>query len=98
MVDIRANSMPSDRIYVKNMQYNRDVSVNLLMDLSESTNNMIVGSNKSILTLMKEATALLAWAINKIGDNLAITGLLLIPDMMCNIIILKSLTNTLMTK
>ncbi len=44
------------------------------MDLSESTNDMVVGSDKTILELMIEATSLLSWAIDKIGDNLTICG------------------------
>jgi hypothetical protein len=72
--DIRSGHTPSDRIYVKKVQHIRDVSVNLLMDLSESTNDMVVGSEKTILELMREATSLLSWAIDKIGDNLTISG------------------------
>ena len=72
--DIRSGNTPSDRIYIKKVQHIRDVSVNLLMDLSESTNDKVVGSDKTILELMKEATSLLSWAIDKIGDNLTICG------------------------
>jgi nitric oxide reductase NorD protein len=74
LADIRSEITPSDRIYVKKVQHVRDVSVNLLMDLSESTNDMVIGSDKTILELMKESTALLSWAIDKIGDNLTISG------------------------
>jgi len=74
IADIRIGTTPSDRIYVKKIQHTRDVAVNLLMDLSESTNDMVVGSERSILELMQEATSLLSWAINKIGDNLTISG------------------------
>ena len=64
VADIRIGITPSDRIYVKKIQHTRDVAVNLLMDLSESTNDMVVGSEHSILDLMQEATSLLSWAIN----------------------------------
>ena len=74
LADIRTGITPSDRIYVKKVQHIRDVSVNLLMDLSESTNDKVVGSEQTILELMKEATSLLSWAIDKIGDNLMIAG------------------------
>ena len=74
LADIRSGTTPTDRIYVKKVQHIRDVSVNLLMDLSESTNDMVVGSDKTILQLMKEATSLLSWAIDKIGDKLTISG------------------------
>ena len=74
LADIRSGITPSDRIYVKKVQHVRDVSVNLLMDLSESTNDMVIGSDKTILELMKESTSLLSWAIDKIGDNLTISG------------------------
>ena len=72
--DIRSGNTPSDRIYIKKVQHIRDVSVNLLMDLSESTNDKVIGSDKTILELMREATSLLSWAIDKIGDNLTICG------------------------
>jgi len=74
LADIRSGSTPSDRIYIKKVQHIRDVSVNLLMDLSESTNDMVIGSDKTILELMKESTSLLSWAIDKIGDKLTISG------------------------
>jgi nitric oxide reductase activation protein len=74
LTDIRTGVTPSDRIYIKKIQHTRDVSVNLLMDLSESTNDMVVGSEKTILELMQESTSLLSWAIDKIGDNLTISG------------------------
>ncbi len=74
ITDIRLGVSPSERIYSQNIQHNRDVSVSLLMDLSESTNNQVVGSEKTILELMQDASSLLSWAINKIGDNLSISG------------------------
>ncbi len=72
--DIRSGVTPSDRIYVKKVKNVRDVAVNLLMDLSESTNDMAIGNDKTILELMKESTSLLSWAIDKIGDKLTISG------------------------
>ena len=74
LADIRSGFTPSDKIYIKKVQNVRDVSVNLLMDLSESTNDLVTGGDKTILELMKESASLLSWAIDKIGDKLTISG------------------------
>jgi nitric oxide reductase activation protein len=46
----------------------------LLVDLSESLNNQVAGGRQTILELGQEALALLAWAIDCLGDPLAIAG------------------------
>lgn len=52
----------------------RDISVLVLLDLSESTNNKVNGHEYSILDLTRQATVLLAGAINRSGDPFAIHG------------------------
>jgi nitric oxide reductase activation protein len=44
------------------------------MDLSESTNEVVTGSDKTILDLTREAATLVATAINGIGDPFALHG------------------------
>jgi nitric oxide reductase activation protein len=46
----------------------------VLLDLSESTNEKVAGQEYSVLDLQRQATVLLADAINKIGDPFAIHG------------------------
>jgi nitric oxide reductase NorD protein len=44
------------------------------LDLSESTNEMVRGTEKTVLELTREASALVASAISGIGDPFAIHG------------------------
>jgi len=44
------------------------------MDLSESTNEAIQGSEKTVLELTREAATLVSTAINGIGDPFALHG------------------------
>jgi len=74
MIDIRMGSTPDDRIQMRRIQKHRDVAVMVLMDLSQSTNDLVRGSDKSILQLTKEATVLLSWALDGIGDRFAVHG------------------------
>ncbi len=83
MIDIRRGIMPDPRINIRITRHVRDLSIVVLMDLSESTNEKIGGLQEgesgfeetpSILDLTREATGLLAWAIDSIGDNFAVHG------------------------
>lgn len=74
MVDIRMGYMPDPRINLRHIRKVRDLAVLVLLDLSESTNESLDGSDKPVIQLAKEATALLGWAINGIGDPFAIHG------------------------
>lgn len=74
MIDIRMGHMPDPRINIRYKHQTRDLAVLVLLDLSESTNEILAGSDRSVLQLSREATAILAWAINGIGDPFAIHG------------------------
>ena len=83
MIDIRRGIMPDPRINIRITRHIRDLSIVVLMDLSESTNEKVGGLKEgdagydeapSILDLTREATGLLAWAIDSIGDNFAVHG------------------------
>jgi hypothetical protein len=74
MVAIRMGEQPNPRITMRNVLKNRDLAVVVLMDLSESTNETVQGSDKTILQLAREASTLVATAINGIGDPFAIHG------------------------
>ena len=50
------------------------MAVTLLIDLSESLNETARGSKQTVLEVSQEAVALLAWAIEELGDPLAIAG------------------------
>ena len=74
MISIRMGTQPNPRITMRNVLKNRDLSVVVLMDLSESTNEKVQGSDKTILELTREAATLVATAINGIGDPFALHG------------------------
>ena len=83
MVDIRRGIMPDPRINIRIKRHVRDLSLVLLLDLSESTNEKIGDLSEgddgyedqpSILDLTRESAGLLAWAIDSIGDNFAVHG------------------------
>ncbi|MCU7938310.1 MAG: VWA domain-containing protein [gamma proteobacterium symbiont of Bathyaustriella thionipta] len=74
MISIRMGEQPNPRITMRNVIKNRDLSVVVLMDLSESTNETMAGSDKTVLQLTREAATLVATAINGIGDPFALHG------------------------
>ncbi len=74
MVAIRMGQQPNTRITMRNVLKARDLSVVLLLDLSESTNEAMSGSDKTVLQLTREAATLVSTAIEGIGDPYAIHG------------------------
>jgi len=74
MVALRMGEQPNPRITMRNVLKNRDLAVVVLMDLSESTNETVEGSEKTVLQLTREASTLVATAINGIGDPFALHG------------------------
>lgn len=76
MIDIRMNRQPDPRIGIRRRIHVRDLSVILLIDLSESTNDLVQTGEeeKTVLDMAREAAALLGDALNRIGDPYAIHG------------------------
>lgn len=83
MIDTRMGRQPDPRINIRTHLQIRDLSVLLLIDLSESTNDPVkndVAVNSedeeapTVLDLAREASVLLAEALAKIGDPFAIHG------------------------
>jgi hypothetical protein len=74
MVAIRMGEQPNPRITMRNVIKSRDLAVVVLLDLSESTNEVVQGSDKTILQLTREAASLVSTAINGIGDPFAVHG------------------------
>ena len=74
MVSIRMGEQPNPRITMRNVIKNRDLSVVVLLDLSESTNEKMTGSDKTVLQLTREAATLVSTAIEGIGDPFALHG------------------------
>ncbi|MFI8620958.1 nitric oxide reductase activation protein NorD [Marinomonas sp. NPDC078689] len=60
------------RVYARSERKHRDLSIQVLIDVSESTNDKVVDSNECVLEIERQATALLAHAISGLGDPFAI--------------------------
>ncbi len=75
MIDIRRGIQPDPRIGIRTRLQVRDLTVLLLIDLSESTNDPVQGEDDTtVLDLAREAASIMADAISMIGDPLAIHG------------------------
>jgi nitric oxide reductase activation protein len=74
MVDLRLGADPDPRIGIRTVRRTRDLAVLLLLDLSESGNDKVRGGEATVLDLSRQATALLADALARIGDPFAIHG------------------------
>jgi len=78
LIDFRSGVAPDPRINMSHHTDGRDISVLLLLDLSESLNEKVAGaghaSGQTVLELSQEAVSLLAWAIDCLGDPFAIAG------------------------
>lgn len=70
----RIGESPDPRIYATVMRQFRDLSVLLLLDISESTNDPIKGSRRPTLDLEKQAVVLLGEAMEGLGDPFAIAA------------------------
>jgi len=74
MIDMRMGQTPDTRINIRIVRKVRDLSIVVLLDLSESTNETLGESDKPVIQLAREATSLLSWAIDRVGDPFAIHG------------------------
>ncbi len=73
-IDIRMGRQPDPRIMMRSVRKTRDISVLVLLDLSESTNEKVAGQEHTVLELTREACVMLSDAISKVGDPFAIHG------------------------
>ncbi len=74
MIDFRMGIQPDPRIMMRSVRRVRDICVLVLLDLSESTNEKVLGQDQTVLDLTRQACVLLSDAIYKIGDPFAIHG------------------------
>lgn len=83
-IDVRAGVAPSNRLYVARKREERDVAVLFLVDMSASTDEPLAddaaGSRRGaraprrIIDVTKETLAIMAQALEEIGDAFAIYG------------------------
>ena len=74
LIDFRGGAQPDMRINMSHRHDGRSIAVSLLLDLSASLADVPEGCAQSKLEISQEAVSLLAWAVEKIGDPLAIGG------------------------
>jgi hypothetical protein len=74
LVELRMGQQPDPRIMMRSVRKVRDISVLVLLDLSQSTNDKVAGQEQTVLDLTRQACVLLADAIAKVGDPFAIHG------------------------
>jgi nitric oxide reductase NorD protein len=73
-IDIRLGVQPDPRIMMRTVRKTRDISVLLLLDLSQSTNEKVQGQEHTVLELTQQVCVLFSDAIETVGDPLAIHG------------------------
>ncbi len=74
LTDLRLGFPPDPRVMLRNLRRKRDLAILVLLDLSASTNDRVHGHPHTVLDLTREACALLADAVDQVGDALAIHG------------------------
>ena len=71
-IDLRVGLTPSPNIYARLERRWRDLAVLVLIDASQSTNDIVKAAGRSVLELERDATSLLAHAMDSLGDPFAI--------------------------
>ena len=74
LIDLRSGVQPDTRIMMRSLRRNRDISVLVLLDLSNSTNQRIAGQEQTVLELTRQICVLFADVIEDVGDPFAIHG------------------------
>jgi len=74
LIDFKSGQIPDLRINYSNTTDSRNIAVMLLVDSSESLNNLNEETGQSLLELSQEALAITAWTVDKLGDKFAIAG------------------------
>lgn len=73
-IDWRAGCTPDPRILMSHRTDGRSIAVLVLLDLSQSLNDVVPGTGQTRLALSQQAVALLAWAVDRLGDPFALAG------------------------
>ncbi len=73
-IDHRAGLTPDPGVYQTMARRHRDLSVLVLMDISQSTADRVIGSTQTVLETEREATVLLAHAMDQLGDPFAVAA------------------------
>lgn len=74
VVSRKIGVIPDPHVYATRDRRHRDLSVLILLDISESTKDKVLGSATTVLDLERQATVLLAHAMAGLGDPFAIAA------------------------
>ncbi len=74
VISRRMGDTPDPRIYSTTERKHRDLSVMVLLDISNSTNDNVQTAGTSVLELELQATSLLAYAMSELDDPFAISA------------------------
>ena len=75
MVAMRSGAQPDERVFMRNdFRHDKSLSISILLDLSESTNNAVSGTAMSVSELMRNSVLLLAEALDAASEEFAIAG------------------------
>jgi hypothetical protein len=74
LIEYKSGAQPDTRINMSHKHDGRSVAVSLLLDLSASLGDVPEGCTQSKMEISQEAVSLLAWAVDQMGDPLAIGG------------------------
>lgn len=74
MTDLRGGASPDSRVYQTMQRRDRDLSVQVLLDISQSTADRLPGRGDTILDMEREATLMLAHAMAAMNDPFAIAA------------------------
>lgn len=74
ILDYKSGSNPDPRINYSHTTDGRSISVMLLVDMSQSLNQMVANSNQTLLELSEEALAIMSFTVELLGDKFAIAG------------------------
>jgi len=75
MVAMRMNQPPDTRVFMRNEnRKSKTLAISILLDLSESTNEIIDGSQQSISYMMRDAVLLLGETLSIADEQFSISG------------------------
>lgn len=74
IIDFKSGQAPDPRINYSHTTDSRNVAVMLLVDTSQSLNERNQETGQTLLELSKEALAITAWTVDKLGDKFSIAG------------------------
>lgn len=74
VISRRRGESPDPRIFTTSERRRRDLSALVLLDVSESTNDRLRDGDETVITLERQATAVLAHVLSSLGDPFAIAA------------------------